>query len=155
MLGDDGSLQAFSTRDLGATASPSPTPTATPRGKRTPEIVMASSSPRPVRQPEAIPEPISETAALLVAAAAEGRYPRTWTHTLAGSSVPYVLSLSRTDANGSSTFIADGGGSGNQIHIEATIRNGQFTDARGTLRVVTSDMDQTQTLTTVWSIAPS
>ena len=157
MISEDGSLQALSRSAAGASASPSPTPTASPRQRRSaPATFVPLSSPRPLeRQSEIVPEPISQTAALLTAAVAEGSYPRTWRHALNNNSVPFVLSLTRNDDGLSSTFVADGGGSGNLIHIEATLRQGKFVSAHGTLRVVTSDMDETQTVTTIWSITPA
>jgi hypothetical protein len=157
MIREDGTLQALSQNAAGSTALPSPTPTASPRQRRSaPATFVPLASPRPsAPQRESVPEPISQTAALLTAAAAEGTFPRTWSHALSSNSVPFVLSLARNDDGASSTFVADGGGSGNLIHIEAIVRGGRFVSAHGTLRVVTSDMDQTQTLTTIWSITPA
>lgn len=152
MIRDDGSLDALARSAETATASP--TPSGRPRIRHAVPTITDSPVPQQRRVAPAIPEPISETASLLAAAATEGSYPRTWTHALGNGSVPFVLSLSRNDEGTSSTFVADGGGSGNVIHIEATVRGGTFVRARGTLRVVTSNMDQTQTVTTIWSITP-
>ena len=156
MIREDGSLQAVSRNAAASSASASPTPTARPRYRRAaPATWTPTASPHPSEQQRnVVPEPISQTAALLVAAASDGTFPRTWSHALSNDSVPFVLSLFRTDAGTSSTFVADGGGSGNLIHIEATVRDGRFQSAHGTLRVVTSNMDQTQTETTIWSITP-
>jgi hypothetical protein len=152
LIGDDGSLQPFAPRSLG-TPSPSPTPTQAPRHRPIPTI---TESPRPKarHEPPAIPEPVLEVAAMLAAAETEGTYPRTWRHALDSSSVPFVLSLSRNENGPVSVFTADGGGSGNAIHVEAAVRDGRFVNARGTLQVVTSNMDQTATSTTTWSITP-
>jgi hypothetical protein len=92
---------------------------------------------------------------MLSAAAAEGDFPRTWTYTLSGGNgAQYTLSLQKTDSGTSSLLIADGGILGNAIHIEATIRKGVFVGARGTLKLVTSDMDPTKITTTIWNLTP-
>ena len=153
LIGDDGSLQPFAPR-ISATPSPSPTPHQAPRHRPIPTI---TDSPRPQakHEPAGIPEPVLELASMLAATDADGTYPRTWRHSLSSSNVPFVLSLSRNDNGSVSVFVADGGGSGNLIHVEATVRDGKFVSARGTLQIVTSNMDQTQTSTNRWSITPS
>ncbi len=154
MIGDDGSLQPFAPTVSGsAIGSPSVSPSAHPRIRHPVPTITDSPAPQPRHVAPAIPEPVSETASLLAAAAAEGSYPRTWTHALSSDAVPFVLSLSRSDNGGSTTFVADGGGSGNVIHIESSVRDGKFAGAHGTLRIVTSNMDQTQTTTTIWSLS--
>lgn len=151
LIGDDGSLQPFAPRNS-PTPSPSATPTEAPRRRVIPTITD-SPVPRMRTELPAIPEPVLELAAMLAAASADGTYPRTWMHGLNATDVPFVMSLSRSDSGPVSILVADGGGSGNMIHLEATARDGKFVSARGTFRVVTSNMDQTKTATTIWSIA--
>gem|GEM_PF-4998922 len=150
LIGDDGSLQPFAPRNS-PTPAPSATPTETPRRRVIPTITD-SPVPRARTELPGIPEPVLELAPMLAASVPDGTYPRTWMHALSASDVAFVLSLSRSDNGPVCVLVADGGGSGNAIHIEATARDGKFVSARGTLRVVTSNMDQTKTATTIWSI---
>jgi hypothetical protein len=150
LIGDDGSLQPFAPRNS-PTPAPSATPTETPRRKPIPTITD-SPVPRARTELPGIPEAVLELAPMLAAAGAEGAYPRTWTHALSASDVPFVMSLSRSDTGPVTILVADGGGAGNAIHLEATAHDGKFVSARGSFRVVTSNMDQTKTATVIWSI---
>jgi hypothetical protein len=152
MIGADGSLEPFAPNAT-PLVTPSASPSAHPRARH-PVATITDSPVRPPRREEpTIPEPILQLASLLAAVDSEGLYPRTWRYALSSSAVPFVLSLSRNENGTSTTFVADGGGSGNAIHIEATVRGGKFSEARGTLRIVTSNMDQTQATTTTWSLS--
>jgi hypothetical protein len=150
LIGDDGSLQPFAPRNS-PTPGPSATPTETPRHRPVPTITD-SPAPRARTELPGIPEPVLELAPMLAAAVADGIYPRTWMHALNASDVPLVLSLSRSDSGPVSILVADGGGAGSVIHLEATAHDGKFVSARGTFRVVTSNMDQTKKVTVIWSI---
>ena len=155
MIGSDGSLQPFAQRVLGATAAPTPTPTPTPRRRRgelEPFVTPAARAKPPHRT--TIPDPLSEVASMLSVASAAGSFPRIWTYDGGDNGAEYRMSVSRTDAGVTTTFVADGGTVANSIHVEVTIQNNLFAGARRTLKVAAPDAQYPQT-TTIWSLTPA
>ena len=160
MVMGDGSLQALPQRVAeGALSSPSPGASPTHKPARTPRSRVATFVPLPepsagaTPAPSVFPQALTEVASLLVAAGASGDFPRTWIFEPSQLAGPMTLSLSRVDSGQESTFVADGNGLGNLVHVECVVRSGTFALARGTTKVITSDMDQNQTSTTVWTLS--
>lgn len=158
MIMEDGTLQAITPQETPARiASPSPSPSAKGRAR-----VPRGSQPsfQPVLIPTAIPEArarfpqaLSEVLSLLVTAGAPGEFPRTWIFTPSTLSGPLTLSLSRSVDGERTTFVADGSALANSVHVEVIVRPDGFVGARGTTKIVVSNVDQTQLLTTSWTLS--
>ena len=135
-------------------ASPSPAPTRQPgrRGYGREPQPQPSSEPRVNYAPPELPRQVLEIASLVVVASGPGASQRTWTFAATPGSPPVTLNLTRNVSGGDTLFVADGGGYGSAVHLEAIFRRGIFVGARGTERTVIYGVDPSQQPTTTWSL---